>query len=187
MNEKLKTIMNKLGSSTEGRREDWGDKSQTVTIWGYIMGREGEHVVIRIADSLLRVKADSIEDIEEVPPSESSEGEGIEVFLKVNETFDVITSAKQAAKLVRSGNLRGMEMPFAIARPEASLTLELSAEDLARQNRILADWQRRIGLFQKFRVENNCTMRSVTHWTTCGINDVGHCDDGDVGHGCEGW
>ena len=167
--------------------KDWGDKSQTVTIWGYIMGKEGDHVVIRIGDSLLRLKDESIEDIEEVPSSESSEGEGIEVFLKVNETFDVVTSAKQAATLLRLGNQRSIELPFAIARPEASLTVELSAEDLERQNRIFADWQRRIGLFQKFRVENKCTMRSVTEWTSCGINDVGHCNDGDVGMGCEGW
>jgi hypothetical protein len=55
-------------------------------------GLKGDSVIIRLGESLLRVKADAIEEIEEISASAGSSEDDIEAFLRINETSEVVTS-----------------------------------------------------------------------------------------------
>ncbi|CCF85187.1 hypothetical protein [Nitrolancea hollandica] len=190
MQEKLEAIINKLASPTGGvAADEWGDKRNAISIWAHLMGREGDSVIIRLGESLLRVKADSIEDVQEVPASAASKEEGIEVFLRINETSEVVTSVKQIGKVVQWGHRKGGEVPFALGRPPAPTMVELTDKELLHQQRSFEAWQQKLGLFEKFRIivppPNPCTTRNTTVWTL----DPGGAiiNDGSEGDFCESY
>jgi hypothetical protein len=188
MQEKLEAIINKLTSPTGGvTADDWGDKSKAISIWGHLMGRQGDSVIIRLGESLLRVKADAIEEIEEISASAGSSEEGIEVFLRINETSEVVTSVKQVGKVVQWGHRKGGEVPFALGRPPAATMVELTDKEVLHQQRSFEEWQRKLGLFEQFRIivplPNPCTTRNTTVWT---FDPSGAIDnDGTKGDFCE--
>ena len=184
--QKLEGIIRKVKApSVRVKTEDWGDKSEIICIWGYLEGQKGEHIYLKIGDSLIAIKSEDVIDIDEVDVS-IPDGEAREVFIKLKATSEISTTVKQGAKLVRMGETTSENVPFALGRP--AMSAQVGKDELERQQKKFEKWSKRIGLFEDFQAAEGrsiCTLCNTQIWTSVGIGDVGTINDGTQGDGCE--
>jgi hypothetical protein len=179
MAEKISALADRLGKFTQKNSEG------TVAIWGHILGRSDGDVVLRIGESNYRIKEQHVREVQEIEPV-GQKGEGVEVFLLVDDQFELRTSAKDVARLTGGATHEG-ETPFALARPDRAASPEYTNAEMEQSNNRLNEWRKKLGLFQKFaKALDQCTLINTQQWTSAGIGDVGHIFDGNIGDGCDG-